>query len=71
VLAGAEGDEVAAEQHFKRALELNADANAHYFYARWLAQQGRVAEALPHAREAVRLSPAFADARALLERITR
>ena len=71
VLAGATGDEAAAEQHFRRALQLNPDANAHYFYARWLVQQGRTAEALPHAREAVRLSPAFADARALLQRITR
>ena len=71
VLAGAMGDQATAEQHFQRALQLNPDANAHYFYARWLVGRGRTAEALPHASEAVRLSPAFADARALLQRITR
>jgi hypothetical protein len=69
VLAGALGDHGTAERHFKRALELNPDVNAHFFYARWLVKRGRAAEALPHLREAVRLSPAFADARALLERI--
>ena len=70
VLAGAVGDDASAEQHFRRALELTPDANAHYFYARWLAQRGRAAEALPHAREAVRLSPAFADARALEQQLS-
>ena len=69
VLAGAVGDQIAAEQHFRRALELSPDANAHFFYARWLAERGRTAEALPHVREAVRLSPGFADALALRQRI--
>ncbi len=71
ILAGVTGQQVVAEQHFKRALELNPDVNAHFFYARWLVERGRTAEALPHAREAVRLSPTFADARALLARIDR
>jgi hypothetical protein len=69
VLAGATGDDAAAERHFRRALELNPDANAHYFYARWLVQRGRTAEAIPHVREAVRISPGFADALALRQRI--
>ncbi|HVR38430.1 MAG TPA: tetratricopeptide repeat protein [Thermoanaerobaculia bacterium] len=69
IVEGELGDPVAAEQHFRRALQLNPDTNAHYFYARWLAQRGRAADALPHAQEAVRLSPAFADAQTLLARL--
>jgi protein O-mannosyl-transferase len=69
ILAGAMGDQAAAEQHFQRALRLDPDANAHYFYARWLVQRGRTAEAIPHVREAVRISPGFADALALRQRI--
>jgi len=64
------GDQLTAERHFRRALELNADANSHYFYARWLVQQGRGPEALPHVREALRFSPAFGEARALLLRLS-
>lgn len=64
------GDQITAERHFRRALELNADANSHYFYARWLVQQGRGPEALPHVREALRFSPAFGEARALLLRLS-
>jgi len=66
---GAIGDDASAEQHFRRALALNADANAHYFYARWLASHGRAPEALPHLQQALTLSPAFADARSLLLRL--
>jgi len=63
------GDQVAAERHFRRALELNADANSHFFYARWLVQQGRGPEAIAHVRDALRISPALGDARALLLRL--
>jgi tetratricopeptide (TPR) repeat protein len=63
------GDQVTAERHFRRALELNADANSHYFYARWLVQRGRAPEAIPHVTAALRLSPAFGEARALLLRL--
>jgi tetratricopeptide (TPR) repeat protein len=63
------GDPAGAEAHFKRALRLNPDSNSHFFYSRWLVQQGRAAEAVPHVREALRLSPALGDARALLLRL--
>jgi Flp pilus assembly protein TadD len=65
IVEGELHDDVAAERHFRRALALRPDVNSHVFYARWLAKRGRAAEAIPHAREAVRLSPASADARAL------
>ncbi|HJQ38939.1 MAG TPA: tetratricopeptide repeat protein, partial [Thermoanaerobaculia bacterium] len=71
IVEGQLGDPAAAERHFRRALQLNADANSHFFYARWLEKRGRKAEALPHARAAVRLSPALADARVLLSRLTK
>jgi tetratricopeptide (TPR) repeat protein len=66
---GAIGDDASAERHFRRALDLNEDANAHYFYARWLASRGRAPEAMPHLQEALALSPAFADARSLQLRL--
>jgi len=69
ILAGATGDQVAAEAHFKRALALNPDASSQYFYARWLVQRGRTAEAVPHLRKAAELSPAHADAHELLAKI--
>lgn len=71
IAEGELGDPAAAERHFQRALQLNADVNAHYFYARWLAGRGRTEEALLHARAASRLSPAYADARVLLARLTK
>jgi len=66
IVDGALGDQPSAERHFRRALELQPDANAHFFYARWLVGRGRAPEALPHLREALRISPAYADARSLL-----
>lgn len=69
IVMGELGDDAAAERHFRRALELNADVNAHFFYARWLVKRGRIADALPHVREASRLSPASADVRALAARL--
>jgi Flp pilus assembly protein TadD len=65
IVEGELGDDAAAERHFRRALTLRPDVNAHLLYARWLVKRGRAPEALPHAREARRLSPASADARAL------
>ena len=64
------GDQATAERHFKRALDLNPDANSHFFYGRWLVQQGRGPEAIPQVREALRSSPALGDARSLLLRLT-
>lgn len=69
IVDGQTGDAASAEAHFRRALQLNPDANAHFFYARWLLQRGRAADALPHAREAARLSPTFVDAQQLLPRV--
>jgi Flp pilus assembly protein TadD len=63
------GDPVAAERHFQRALRLHPDANAHFYYARWLVQRGRAAEGLGHVRIATQLSPALADATALASRL--
>jgi tetratricopeptide (TPR) repeat protein len=64
------GDQISAEKHFRRALELNPDVNEHYFYARWLVKQGRAPEAMAHVREALRHSPAFGDARVMLLRLS-
>jgi protein O-mannosyl-transferase len=69
VVEGALGNQSEAERHFRRALAINPEANAHFFYARWLVQRGRRPEALPHLREAVRLSPGFAEPRLLLMRV--
>ncbi|HWW60018.1 MAG TPA: tetratricopeptide repeat protein, partial [Thermoanaerobaculia bacterium] len=69
IVEGELGDEAAAERHFRRALALNPDANAHFFYARWLVRRGRAAEALPHVESATQLSPAFADAQTLATRL--
>ena len=38
----------------------------HYFYARWLVDQGRAREAIAHLRRAIALSPGFPFARTLL-----
>jgi tetratricopeptide (TPR) repeat protein len=58
-----------AETHFLRALALDPDADAHYYFARWLTAAGRGPEAIAHLRQAVALSPARLDARALLMRL--
>ena len=56
-----------AEQHLQRALRLQPDAvGGHYFYARWLVEQGRAREALPLLQRALPLSPGFTAARYLL-----
>jgi len=69
IVDGALGDHAAAERHFLRALELNPDHNAHFYFARWLVDRGRAAEALPHLRTAVQLSPGVPQQRALLLRV--
>jgi Tfp pilus assembly protein PilF len=69
IVEGELGNHSEAERHFKRALALKADADAHFFYARWLVKRGRAAEALPHLRSAVQQSPAFVDARELALRL--
>ena len=69
IVYGALGKREAAEAHFRRALELDADADAHYYYARWLAGAGRSPEAITHLQQAVTLGPARLDARDLLMRL--
>lgn len=69
IVEGALGETTEAERHFQRALALNPDANAHFFYARWLVGRGRASEARPHLRIAMEQSPAFADARELSSRL--
>jgi tetratricopeptide (TPR) repeat protein len=58
-----------AERHFRNALALAPDANAHFFFARWLVRAGRAPEALEHLKEAVRQSAAAPAPRALLLRL--
>lgn len=69
IVDGALGHDGEAERHFRRALALHPDHNAHFFYGRWLAQRGRRTEALQHVREAARLSPSFAGAQELRQRL--
>ncbi|MBI3247714.1 MAG: tetratricopeptide repeat protein [Deltaproteobacteria bacterium] len=60
-------DPVAAERHFKRALQLQPDyVGGQYFYARWLVEQGRAREAIPMLQRAITLSPALPTSRTLL-----
>jgi tetratricopeptide (TPR) repeat protein len=65
IVAAALGETAAAEAHFRRALELKSDRNAHFYYARWLARSGRASEALPHLRASERLAPAWIPPRRL------
>lgn len=65
IVAGAMGDNGEAERHFLRALTLNPDRNAHFFYARWLLRRGRGTEAEPHLADAMRLAPAWLPPRQL------
>ncbi|MGI8788905.1 MAG: protein kinase domain-containing protein [Pyrinomonadaceae bacterium] len=56
----------AAESNFKRALELNSNnVNAHMFYAHFLSNTGRHAEALAEIKQARELDPLFPFAGAL------
>ena len=67
IVEGALGNPVAAESHFRRAIELGpAQPDTRYFFARWLVQIGRGPEAAWHLETALRLSPAAAPARSLL-----
>ena len=65
IVASALGDDVAAGQHFRRALELRPDRNAHFYYARWLLRRGRGMDAEPHLAEASRLAPTWVPPRRL------
>lgn len=67
IVEDALGNPVAAEPHFRRAIELGpTQPDAHYFFARWLVHVGRAPEAVSHLETTVRLSPGMALARTLL-----
>jgi len=59
IVAAALGQQSDAEQHFRRALRLSDDRNAHFYFARWLFQHGRGAEAEQHAEKAAAIAPAW------------
>lgn len=65
IVAAALGDSKAAEAHFLRALELSADRNAHFYYARFLARSGRASDAAPHLDKAAQLAPSWLPPRRL------
>ena len=55
-----------AEEHFRRAEALEPRRyESHFFYGRWLREQGRTLEALYHLRSAVEYNPYALDARHL------
>ena len=59
VAYGGVGRRVDAERQFLQAIQLApADWRSHTFYARWLASDGRLADALAHAQLASELNPA-------------
>jgi tetratricopeptide (TPR) repeat protein len=67
IVNGQLGAPVVAEQHFRQALHLQPDfVGGQYFYARWLVDQGRAREAIPHLQRVIELSPGFPAARTLL-----
>lgn len=69
IVEGQLGNTAAAERHFRRALALNPESRAHYFFARWLVRAGRGPEGLAHVREALRQSAAYVEARELSARL--
>ena len=67
ILDGATGNPAEAERHFRRALALNSSiATAHFYFGRWLRENGRDAEAAVELAEAVAINPADLGARELL-----
>ncbi len=68
---GALNQDVPAEQHFLRAIQLAPDqAISHYFYARWLHGKNRQAEARLHLEQAVAENPDYVPARYLLMQVS-
>jgi tetratricopeptide (TPR) repeat protein len=60
-------NKVEAERHFLRGIQLApGDASAQYFYARWLKDSARFAEAATALRAAIGWNPSYADAYYLL-----
>lgn len=64
IVNGALGNQVEAERHFRRGLELDATVPVtHRHYAKWLIDRGRAAEAIPRLQALVAISPADLDAK--------
>jgi tetratricopeptide (TPR) repeat protein len=71
VLKAALGQPAEAERHFREAQQDDANNPVSYtFFARWLKSIGRTEEARLFAQRAVELSPADADAQALVRDLT-
>ena len=71
IVEGALGHRASAEQHFQSALRLQPDATSHFFYARWLVNESRAPEAIPHLQTATKLNRSWfepVDLLLLLER---
>ena len=67
ILDGVLGRPDAAEEHFRLAQRLDPDNPiCYFFYSRWLAQVGRVADARAQLQRALDLSPGYTDAQDLL-----
>lgn len=59
------GQKAAADAHFRTAIRLSDDFDGHYFYARWLAHNGRGPEAADHLGVALVRGPGTPEARSL------
>jgi serine/threonine-protein kinase len=58
ILTWNEWDWTGADPEWRRAIELNpSGANAHAYYAQYLAHRGRASEAVPHSERAIALDP--------------
>jgi protein O-mannosyl-transferase len=63
ILYAAMNQPAEAEHYFRSALQLGPNVpSCSYYYARWLADQGRISEARTLAAKALSLSPGYADA---------
>ena len=70
ILAEAMGDSEKAQAHFSHSLVLDRNyPESHFFYSRWLVEQGRSAQGIRHLRQCLALSPAHGPAANLLMRI--
>ena len=59
-----------AEAHFQRAMQLAPnDGQPFFFYARWLKMQGRIAECIQAAQQAVFINPSYFEPRYLLMQV--
>jgi Flp pilus assembly protein TadD len=67
IVNAAMGDHAKAERHYERAVQLEpAQPVVHRHYSRWLLDQGRGVEALPHAQALVGFAPADLDGKRFL-----